>query len=162
MSVVLLKNSFVSLEEAEQYFVERFGSSAWAEAAQEDKEKVLITATKRINKFSYVGYKKDVNQPLEFPRSFGLPQDIKDAVCEEALSLIEYVKTNGETALNDPTYSLQSFKLGDVSVTTASSSSKEVTVAANKQLLSENANTLISKWTKKGFNFSPTIYKEVY
>lgn len=172
MTIEVLKNSFVSFDEAKTYFDERFASSIWENSTDKDKEKALITATKKINNLCFIGYKKDIKQSLEFPRIYSktfpytysvpdIPQDIKDATCEEAISLLEYVNLNGESSMNDPTFSMQSFKLGDVSITnTASSGSGGATSPAKKQILSDIAIHLVSKWLQKGFNIPNPIYYE--
>lgn len=55
MTLVLFQNSFVTLEEAEAYFDERFDSDKWTnpDSKPEDgvKEKLLITASRKINRF---------------------------------------------------------------------------------------------------------------
>lgn len=168
------ENSFVTLEEADLYFEERIASSAWENATDKDKEKALITATKRINKLSFIGYKKDINQPLEFPRKLtqsfycsyrmpDIPQEVKDATCEEAISLLEYINLNGEESFNDPSFNFESFKLGDVSQTNSSSGkSLNSSSAVTKTILSESANSLLQKWLKTGYNISNPIYYEAY
>lgn len=168
--IKLYENSFITLEDANQYFSERFGSTSWESAQDDDKEKALITATKRINRLAFIGQKKSFTQPLEFPRKFScgyyppsleMPAEIKDAVCEEAITLIEYVNNNGEESLNDPSFTMQSFKLGDVSVTNANTANSDnVSRVLQRDLMSENANFLVSKWTKKGFNIANPIYFE--
>ena len=59
MTLVLFQNSFVTLEEAEAYFDERFDSDKWTnpDSKPEDgvKEKLLITASRKINRFDFVG-----------------------------------------------------------------------------------------------------------
>ena len=91
MTLVLFQNSFVTLEEAEAYFDERFDSDKWTnpDSMPEDgvKEKLLITASRKINRFDFVGKPLENDQPMAFPRDFELPQDIKDAECEEAYSM---------------------------------------------------------------------------
>lgn len=172
--IIIDKNCFVTLEEAEIYFKERFGSSIWAESESIEKEKALITATKRLNNLAYIGYKKEPFQPLEFPRKLTqdsycsynmpeIPQEIKDATCEEAISIMEYVSNNGESSLNDPTFVWQSFKLGDVSQTSASANNSNTSLATNnKGLLSAMAYSLASKWTKKVFDIANPVFYEAY
>lgn len=148
MTLVLFENSFVTLEEAEAYFDERFDSDAWTnpDSKPDDavKEKLLITASKKINSFDFVGSPLEVGQKMSFPRDYELPQDIKDAVCEEAYSLLTQEssvhKKNQEA-------NISSISLGAGSVSYNSSYS----FAEDSMLVSKTALYLVKKWIKKGF-----------
>ena len=143
--IIVNKNSFISLEDADAYFDERFDSKEWLDADEEVKEQLLITATKKINMFDFIGEKNEVSQPLEFPRKFGTPQDIKDAVCEEAISLLKD-ETNVHKKNQEDNISSISLGVGSVSYNTSKSDSG-VTV-----LVSKIACRLVQKWVKKGFS----------
>ncbi len=148
MTIVLYENSFVTLEEAEAYFDERFDSDAWtnqeSKPDDETKEKLLITASKKVNMFDFVGHQADSSQPMAFPRDFEMPQDIKDAVCEEAYSLLtdksSVHKQNQENHIS-------SISLGAGSVSYNAPSS----FGEDKLLCSPTALYLVKKWVKKGF-----------
>ena len=64
MTLELYKNTFVILEEADAYFDERFGSDKWTDESQkinnETKEKLLITASRKISALDFVGSPLDV------------------------------------------------------------------------------------------------------
>ncbi len=144
MTIILYENSFISLEDANVYFDERYDSESWISLDDEQKEKLLITATKKINKFDFCGQKADESQKLEFPRDFGTPQDIKDAVCEEAISLA-MTQNNLHRTNQQNNISSISLGVGSVSYNTSKKLNEE------NLLLSETALYLVKKWTKKGY-----------
>lgn len=61
---------FCTVEEADQYFSEKFGGENWAEKTQEDKQKAIITATRKLNQLAFKGFKVNTEQPLAFPRYY--------------------------------------------------------------------------------------------
>ena len=144
MTIELYKNSFVTLEDAQTYFEERYDSNDWFALEEEDKEKLLITASKKINTFDFVGEPLEDNQPMAFPRDYALPQDIKDAVCEEAISLIS--KADSIHAKNQED-NITSISLGAGSVSYGAGSNSD----EKKLLASSTALYLVKKWIKKGY-----------
>ena len=107
MALVINKNTYVTVEEADTYFNQRLSSEAWLEAESEDKEKSLIMATRVINQFRYIGRKLSNDQKLAFPRidsslvlndaqliKYNLnqdkvPEDVKYAQLEQAIYYLE-------------------------------------------------------------------------
>jgi len=93
-------NSYVTLEEANTYLAERLHADAWASASDSDKEKALLTACRHLERLRYWDGNRpaftDPRQRLTFPRTqdtdadgaFIIPQPVKEAQCEEALSLL--------------------------------------------------------------------------
>ena len=168
-------NSYVSLDEANTYFSERLGADYWSTLDDEQKEKALITATKKIDRLPFIGYKQNPAQPLQFPRFYynscccnlqiaGIPQQLKDAVCEEALTELQYLEANSEDVFNNAaTGSYQSLKLGDASITYGSSNSANQAGQTNyKGVMSQNAADLLQGLIKVGFNISSPYFTEVY
>ncbi len=147
MTIVLYKNSFVTAEEAQAYFEERYDSAQWFTLADEEQEKLLITATKKINAFDFCGEKAEKEQTLQFPRDYGTPQDIKDAVCEEAIQIL---KNSNDPHLKNKEQGISSISLGAGSV----SYSNEGKTEESKMLVSCVALYLVRKWVKKGFGFA--------
>lgn len=145
MTIDLYKNTLVTLEDAQIYFEERFDSEKWFEQDEETKEKLLTTASKKISKFDFVGNPLDIQQPLAFPRDFDIPQDIKDAVCEEAFALIQ---KNQNVHLINQEQNISSISLGAGSVSYANTSKSD----ESKLLISSTALYLVKKWIKKGYN----------
>lgn len=169
-------NSYVTLDEANEYFVSRLGSDYWDTLEDEQKEKALITATKKIDRLPFIGYKQDPYQPLQFPRFYystgcyynglpieDIPQQVKDAVCEEALTTLQYIENNSEDIYNGAlSGSYQSLKLGDASITYGSKGSTNSGTSSNGVLLSENALQLLQGLIKVGFNITSPIFYEAY
>lgn len=83
-----MKISIVNIEEANQYFDERFDSGCWFALNDSEKFYALCLASKKLNYFDFVGEKTTPEQYLAFPRDYAIPQDIKDAVCEEAYTFV--------------------------------------------------------------------------
>jgi len=91
-------NSYVTVDEAEIYFQSRLYSEAWEDATEPNKAKSVITATKMIERLNIVGIRTDVDQILLFPRDddIYIPDDIQNATCEIALSLLDGIDPDME------------------------------------------------------------------
>ena len=113
----------VSLEDANTYFEGRIGAEAWENADDAIKRNALEMATRKINSLPFRGHKLDETQPLAFPRRMlshcgeimifnEPPQAVRDAICEEALFLIESHKID---MLRN--HGVKSYSLGDETIT---------------------------------------------
>ena len=153
--IEVFKNSYVSQETADYYFDERLNSDVWENALQADKEKALITASRKLDNLNYIGTKKSASQPMAFPRVFSssavseIPVDIEDAVCEEALALLEF---GSSVHAANQELGIQSISLGSGSV-----SYKDTKQAG---LLSAESYRLASKWLCKGFDIANPEFSE--
>lgn len=89
-------NSYVTLSEMDAYVAERIYSDAWAVLV--DQEQALVTATNRLDQEGFMGTRASDTQALKWPRTGAyydgvliaddvIPQKVKDATCEMALSL---------------------------------------------------------------------------
>lgn len=145
MTIELYKNSFITLEDAQNYFDDRFDSDSWFALEDKEKEKLLITASKKISTYDFVGSHLQEDQPMAFPRDFLIPQDIKDAVCEEAIALVQ---KNDNVHKQNQQNNITSISLGAGSVSYGGSSESEEA----KLLVSPTALYLVKKWIKKGYN----------
>lgn len=143
MTITLYQNSLVTLEDAQCYFDERYDSADWYKLEEAEQEKLLITASKKISCFDFVGSPQKQGQPLAFPRDYELPQDIKDAVCEEAYSLINSLDDVHKKNIRN---NISSISLGAGSVSYNTSAAKD-----DNQLSSPLARYLVKKWVKKGY-----------
>lgn len=97
-------NSYVTLAEADAYFLDRVDAAAWTAADNTLKEQALITAARMLNEIIWVGVAASDSQVLGFPRNgeylepiLGkivqldpavIPQRIKAANCEQAYQLL--------------------------------------------------------------------------
>lgn len=78
--------------EAQAYIDDRLNVEAWTDATSANRDKALIMATRAIDRLNFRGDKAGGdNQVLQFPRGDDtlIPQDIKDASAEIALSLLD-------------------------------------------------------------------------
>ena len=84
-------NSFINEEDADTYFNGRLNSDVWEDSSSKDRQKALITSTRRINKLNFEGEKTDEDQMLQFPRDDDtvIPSDIEYGTCELALALLD-------------------------------------------------------------------------
>lgn len=61
---------YCTMEEADQYFAEKYGSDVWENTEGADKKKALVEATRKLNALKLQGFPVDIQQPLLFPRYF--------------------------------------------------------------------------------------------
>ena len=130
--------SYVSLAEANEYFSDRLHADAWAEAADADKEKALVMATKAIDRQRLNGRKTNPSQPLAFPRypDAEIPQKVKDACCEEALAILERGNNQRRKLQQE---GVVSFSVGGLTETFVAS-------ARGGGLISQEAKELLRPW----------------
>ena len=161
------KKSYISVDEADEYFLGRLGADFWETLDKSHKEKALVTATRKIDTLPFVGYKQNPKQPLQFPRFYYtscnltqtdfIPQSLKDAVCEEALTTLQYIESNSEEVYNGAIQdNYQTLKLGDASITYGGSNNSNT----SSNLLSETAKHLLSGLIKTGFDIQVQRYYE--
>lgn len=104
MALVVGTDSYISLSDANTYWSDR-NNSTWSAASDADKEKALRESTQFLDgAYSFIGTIATISQRLAWPRSGALvtsgnfqyrqfeideiPQQIKDATCELALSAL--------------------------------------------------------------------------
>jgi hypothetical protein len=106
------KNSYVTVEEADNYFNERLFVDEWDLATPGTKEKALIMATRQLDKLIFVSTKLDPKQELEFPRyKVDTP---KEAAFEQAL----YILVNGNSKRSKlQEQGVKSYSIGNLSET---------------------------------------------
>ncbi len=67
-------NSYATVSDADTYFNERVGGTEWA-GSTDQKERALITATRRLDQESYEGLKVSEGQALKWPRYWADNED---------------------------------------------------------------------------------------
>lgn len=100
---------YISVDDAEDYFDERYGVDAWDDATDADKLKALVQSTRAIDRLNFAGSKTNIynhlilkqplqDQELEFPRNSStlVPDEIKFACCECALAFLDGVSIEDE------------------------------------------------------------------
>lgn len=139
------ENSYIDIEEADEYFAGRLHAESWAGAADGDKEKALKQATRQIDRQPLKGRKAVTSQALAFPRypDTEVPEAVKEACCEEALALLERGNNQRRKLQQE---GVQSFTLGNMSETYAPGS--------GRGLLSQEAKELLRPWLLGAVNIT--------
>ncbi|MEA2018493.1 MAG: DnaT-like ssDNA-binding protein [Campylobacterota bacterium] len=93
-------NSYVTLDEADTYFLSRANSSEWSNITDDEvKKSLLISATDRVSLEKFDGFLSNTSQALTFPRTDLplidgrdvdniIPKTIKRAVYELAIHMV--------------------------------------------------------------------------
>lgn len=104
-------NSYITVEEADAYFLTCYNKPLWSGTSSNNKEIVLIESTRLLDTLvRWNGYLKSDTQALKWPRTYVptpdalydwaesslesyisdsiIPKDVKNAVCELAYSLL--------------------------------------------------------------------------
>jgi hypothetical protein len=107
----MASGSYITIQEAVEYFKDRIFSEVWDNADPIDRQKAIVTATRQIDRHPLKGRKANPDQTLQFPRAFvtgslerrerrfdlgptngwaqeTVPQEVKDACCEQAIFLL--------------------------------------------------------------------------
>ena len=146
----IYKNSYVTLEEADEYFSEKLDADFWKGLDDSKKEKALITASRRIDMQPFLGRKAHPEQAMSFPRiirgkKYEILYRIKAAVCEQVFEMF----SNNFTANSN----VKSVSLGSASITFSDS--------ADFELCSESK-LLLSGLLKTGSDIENSYYEEKY
>ena len=107
-------NSYVSLQEADDYFEFRLHSDSWEDYA--NQEQALVTATKMLEWYVvWATFSKTITQALTYPdyASADIPIEVKNATCEMA-----YFILNEDRSMESDLIGLSSLKVGPLSITT--------------------------------------------
>ena len=136
-SIIVGENSYIDIAGADEYFAGRLHTESWGQADDSTKEKALRQATKAIDRQQLRGRKVNSGQALAFPRypDTEVPEAVKEACCEEALTLLERGNNQRRKLQQE---GVQSFSLGNMSETYAA--------GAGKGLLSQEAKELLRPW----------------
>ena len=140
-TITVGENSYIDIEEADEYFSGRLHAESWGQADDVTKDKALRQATKTIGRQRLNGRKTNPSQPLVFPRypDKEIPEAVKEACCEEALALLERGNSQRRKLQQE---GVQSFTLGNMSETYAP--------GAGRGLLSQEAKELLRPWLLGG------------
>lgn len=115
--------TYATVEEADDYFTAFYGS-VWEEIDEEDKKKLLVSASRTIDYGEWRGYKVDEEQKQAFPRIINGKETDEDllmkACCEEALGI--YQSGNNGIANTD---GIQSVRVQDTEITFKSNATEQ-------------------------------------
>jgi hypothetical protein len=136
-TITVGENSYIDIDGADEYFAGRLHAESWSGADSETKEKALKQATKEIDRQPLKGRKATDTQELSFPRypDTEIPEAVKEACCEEALTLLERGNSQRRKLQQE---GVQSFTLGNMSETYAA--------GVGKGLISQEAKELLKPW----------------
>lgn len=90
-------NAYATVQEADAYLEGRVGAAAWADLDAEQKDVALVTATRALDAFEFIGRRATSTQALEWPRvgmsygSYGvdeLPRRLVQATIEYAFAFL--------------------------------------------------------------------------
>lgn len=105
---------YATVDEADAYFA-GFFNSKWDSISDDDKAKLLVSATRSIDRMQFAGKKVDPEQPLKFPRIIYCEQTcdkiLAEACFEEAISVYNY-----NTAFGSDISGVKSMKVQDTSI----------------------------------------------
>ena len=105
--------TYATVEESDVYFIASYGSE-WDKISKIQKQKLLITATRLIDRKEYQGEKVNKEQPLKFPRMIGDEKTsneiLMNACCELAANI--YSDGGPDNVMNN----IKSVSLGDSSI----------------------------------------------
>jgi hypothetical protein len=140
-TITVGENSYIDIEEANEYFAGRLHTESWSGADDATKEKALRQATRTIDRQLLKGRKTDPEQELAFPRhpDTEIPKEVQEACCEEALALLERGNSQRRRLQQE---GVQSFSLGNMSET--------YVAGAGRGLLSQEAKDLLRPWLLGG------------
>ena len=140
MALVKGTNSYVTVIEADAYFLNRIDAAAYDSAPEENKIKALITATSMLDNYEYAGQAISSTQSLAFPRigsyydptlgmtiafTSKLPTRIIRATCELAYHLL-----NNDGIL-DSTGDVESLVVGSIELQHIKSPAKMLPLILN-------------------------------
>ena len=143
-------NSYVTTEEVDAYAALSVNGSDWVNATQSEKDAAIVSAARAIDRQPLKGRKYDywTPQTMAFPRyiedynSYAtmisdttIPQQVKDAQCEEALALFAHA--------NDTRLELARLGMSSATIDGVSEAYRD---SMGKGLISQVAKELLRPW----------------
>lgn len=116
-------NSYVSVADADAYFLNTYGRESWASLDDGVKEALLQEATRALDLYyKWIGYRATETQALGWPRKYAtysdfreIPEDvIPSAVIYATCDLAFHIFTN--SGLNVPENDLDMIKVGSITI----------------------------------------------
>ena len=106
--------TYATVEEADDYFAAAYGTE-WEQISENQKQKLLITATRLIDRRDYQGEKVNPEQPLKFPRMICDEKTSDDVLITACSELAANIYSDGGT--DNSMSNIKSVSLGDSSIT---------------------------------------------
>jgi hypothetical protein len=134
MALVKGTNSYATVEEADAYFSDRIDVAAWTSASSAQKAQALVTATRMLDQFEWIGVAVSDSQALAFPRSgtyfdprLGMDVSLSENSVPnrilQATFELSYHFLNNDGLLDD-TGSVDDISIGSIRLTTVIAPSK--------------------------------------
>lgn len=136
MATIIINNieypSYATVQDADNYFGAKFGSE-WGALQTEDKNKLLVSATREIEKCRFQGIRVDKDQDLKFPRQIGcfiIDLENKDLIecCCEVANAIYQCSLNAQNIMIGNADKIKSMSVGDTSISFQDNASIETDV----------------------------------
>lgn len=105
--------TYATLEDADNYFAAAYGSE-WEQISENQKQKLLITATRLIDRRDYQGEKVNSEQPLKFPRIICDEKTNDDVLITACCELAANIYSDG--GIDKTMSNIKSVSLGDSSI----------------------------------------------
>lgn len=123
ITLIVGTNTYISLEDANNYFDLQYNTPLWASKTDDEKAKLLINATSRIDLENFAGTPTSNTQELKFPRSDlplvdgidysdVIPKQIKNATCLLAYHLL----TTDMNTIGKQNETIKGVKVGSIAV----------------------------------------------
>lgn len=146
-SLVVGENSYVTVNEASDYFGMRIAHDAWSNASTTEQSEALVTASLIVDRNEWIGQAVSSSQALAWPRknavyydrrlgmqitipeSEGAPLLVKEAVYEQALHLLNYPEI-----MEGATQTFESISVGSISLTDSNGDTTRIPVRPNESL----------------------------
>lgn len=134
MAIIVGKNSYVTLDEANDYIENYYTSNdklrkAWEELEDTDKEVMLLNGARAIESLVLLGKRATRTQSMEFPRRIDhviqheVPDNVKYAQIETSISFADTTIKKRQDLINA---GVTQFRIGDLSETYGSRSNLSV------------------------------------
>lgn len=153
MKLVVGQNSYITLEEANEIVSDEYLSSSneykiWAELSDDDKIKLIIKGTSKIENQAFLGIKIN-SWGMAWPRylynkEVDCPDDVKKAIMKNILTEQKYARTK-EQQLQD--LGVTSYKVKDASISFTTSGSGNNSNSKVNGIYKDIYDEYLSKWT---------------
>lgn len=132
MALAVGVNSYVTVAEADTYFLDRYGYDLWSPLSNTAKEQALVSACLQMDAMcEWYGYPTDPDQELAFPRDgeTTVPDAVKNAQCEIAYMIVVKGSSLSEISVGAAENPLSELKAGSVGLKFDTSKNTNITEA---------------------------------
>ena len=132
-----------TLDFANEYFLSKLDAENWGNLEDTTRKKLLIEASRRIYSIQGFKYTSEVVELLS-----AIPNDLQQACCEVAFSLLEYDSTNPH--IINQRLGISSISFGNDSATY---NNQVQTGMMSPTIFNDYAQALLDKYIIKGFKY---------